>query len=292
MSAPFLLLWLAVAPDAGVTPRAPGDAPRAVAPMAPGPPTAAHATSGSCAACHGTASWSDVRFSHERTGFSLTGRHARAACKSCHAKDFVTPVARACGGCHADVHAGDLGARCEGCHDTGDWKSRLDVDAHRRTNFPLLGAHAMVPCVECHLEARERRFSRQAVDCQGCHEGAVARTAGTAVDHRALQFEQRPCRECHSGVAFRPARYPEHDRCFPITAGPHAGIACQGCHSSLASAAASGACRTLTAECTACHEHRCSNSGGATETDREHAGVPGYQCQSRKCYECHRGTMP
>jgi hypothetical protein len=290
VSALLVALLLAAAPDAGVAaPRAKVDAPRAGAIVVPpARAAAAHPGGTACGACHVSTTWADVRFNHERTGFSLTGRHARASCKGCHVRDFTQPLARTCASCHADVHAGEVGVRCEGCHDTTDWKSRLDVDAHRRTNFPLLGAHAMVPCVECHLEARERRFSRATVECQGCHQGAVGRTTGAAVDHAVLGFDTRNCRECHSGVAFKPARFVEHDGCFPISGGDHAGLPCLSCHSSLASAALTGSCTTMTAACTGCHEHRCSNAGGATETDRKHEGVPGYQCQDRKCYECHR----
>jgi len=253
-------------------------------------PTSSHGGETACASCHGTSSWSEVRFNHDRTGFPLTGRHQRAPCKSCHVTDFKTPLTRTCSGCHRDVHAGDLGARCESCHDTADWRSRFDADAHRRTNFPLLGAHAALPCVECHAEARERRFTRATVDCASCHQGDTARTRGTAVDHAALGFEVRSCRECHGPLRFSPARLPDHDRCFPISAGAHAGIGCQACHSSLQVMTAAGSCRTGTAACTSCHEHQCTTAGGVTETDRQHANVAGYQCQDQRCFGCHQPT--
>ncbi|MBL8921998.1 MAG: cytochrome C [Myxococcaceae bacterium] len=261
--------------------------------VALGKPQAGHGET-ACAACHSTSSWLDVRFNHDRTGFPLTGRHQRTSCKGCHQKDFKTPLTRGCAGCHRDVHAGDLGVRCEGCHDTSDWRSRFDADAHRRTNFPLLGAHAGLPCVECHVEARERRFTRATVDCLSCHQGDAARTRGTAVDHAALGFDARECRQCHGPLRFSPALLPDHDRCFPINGGAHAGIGCQACHTSLRAASSAGTCRTGTAACTSCHEHQCTPGAPSTETDRQHANVAGYACQSQRCYGCHQpaGVQP
>lgn len=284
MTPMLLALLLAGAPDA---PRA---APAPSAPLLPTRQAPPHEAGTRCAACHGTASWSEVRFNHARTGWPLTGRHERVGCKACHVTDFTAPVPRTCAGCHRDVHAGELGARCEGCHEAVDWRSRFDVEVHRRTNFPLLGSHAAIPCVECHLEARERRFARATVDCAGCHQGAVARTRGTAVDHTdpRTDFSRGACRECHGAVAFRPARWAGHDACFPISTRAHAGIACSTCHTSLGGAVSTGRCLTNTADCTGCHEHACTTAGQVTETDRQHTGVLGYQCKSRKCYECHR----
>jgi hypothetical protein len=187
------------------------------------------------------------------------------------------------------VHSGDLGARCESCHDTADWRSRFDADAHRRTNFPLLGGHAALPCVECHLEARERRFSRATVDCAACHLSAAQRTAGLAVDHTAagLNLVTQPCQSCHLATAWSPARFLTHDGCFPISVGPHAGVACLSCHSALAPPV--GACRTGTATlCVSCH----TNAGGGPTgaTDAQHANVPGYAFTAAKCAQCHSGT--
>jgi hypothetical protein len=241
-----------------------------------------------CSACHSTTRWQEVTFNHEKTGSPLVGAHAIVSCTNCHPQSFSTPVPTRCSGCHRDVHAGELGARCDGCHDVENWRSRVDADAHRRTNFPLLGGHAALPCTECHFEARERRFSRSTVECGSCHQSDWQRTSGTAVDHSAWAFNVAECRQCHSAFRFVPARFPGHEGCFSISAGEHAGIDCRGCHTSLRAAATPGACDTRTAACTACHTHECSVAGGATPTDRKHADVPGYQCKDRKCYECHQ----
>lgn len=281
----LVTLIVAVGADGGA------DAPRkgaaATPRLSPQPHQPQHASNTSCAACHSTANWSAVRFNHERTGYPLTGQHAGASCKSCHVSDFTTPPPRLCQGCHRDVHAGELGARCDGCHETQSWASRFDADAHRRSNFPLIGSHAALPCVECHVEARERRWSRTTVDCSSCHQAALIRTSGSAVDHSSpsLQFVGQPCQQCHMATRWSPARFPAHDHCFPLTGSPHAAVPCLQCHRSLSTS--QGSCRTQTASlCVDCH----TNTGGAgntSHTDEQHRDVPGYVFVGTRCAQCH-----
>jgi len=242
-----------------------------------------------CGACHTTATWSEVRFNHDKTGFPLKGKHARVDCRGCHAAGFEEPVPRQCAACHRDAHTGDLGAHCESCHDETTWRSPFNADAHRRSNFPLVGAHSIIPCQECHAESRDRRFARPTVTCTDCHRTDVMRTTGTAIDHAVLGFTQ-DCQRCHGAFAFRPARFPDHDRCFLVSFGSHANLACTQCHTTLQVMGTPGACETRTADCVGCHtgEHACTQAGGMTKTDQEHKDVPGYACQSRKCYECHK----
>ena len=132
----------------------------------PGKPAAAtagagaHATTTRCAACHRVEGWEKVRFNHDPTGFPLRGAHTAVVCGQCHGKRFDTPVADTCGGCHRDRHGGEFGLHCEGCHDENSWRPLFQADAHRRTNFPLVGKHALIPCQECHGNLRDRSFAR------------------------------------------------------------------------------------------------------------------------------------
>ncbi len=258
-------------------------------PVIPGMSAAAHANTGGtqCIACHSTAGWSPVQFNHDKTGFALNGRHAKVSCKGCHAQDFTSALPFACAGCHRDAHAGQLGMRCESCHDENSWSPLFNADAHRRSTFPLIGAHATIPCVECHADARDRMFSRPAVPCAGCHQVDVMKTRGTSVDHVALGFSSA-CETCHAPTRFRPAQYPQHDLCFVLSAGPHSNLSCAQCHTSLPNTPVTpGTCKTGTAACSSCHEHQCMGPGSQLPTDREHANVAGYQCKDRKCFECH-----
>jgi hypothetical protein len=241
-----------------------------------------------CAACHTAEGWQRVHFDHTRTEFPLAGAHQVALCRSCHGSDFAKALPTTCVGCHEDPHSGDRGGACQGCHDERSWLPLFDANAHRRTNFPLTGRHALLPCTECHQERRDRVFTRSAKQCIDCHAADYARTAGTSINHIAAGFPQT-CRTCHDPWRWRGAQIPQHDRCFQLSAGPHAGISCLDCHSSLGKIAFAGTCATNTANCVRCHT--------CDRTDPRHASVAGYQCRDRKCYECHRfsaglGTRP
>ena len=236
-----------------------------------------------CEGCHSVEGWRRVTFDHSKTGFPLDGRHITTSCRACHgsSQDFTEPVATSCAACHRDVHLGEFGTRCSSCHDPSSWATRFGPDAHRLTNFPLTGRHAAIPCEECHLNQRDRRFTRSTVDCFTCHQQDYARTLGTAVDHLRAGFGT-DCKSCHFPTRFKGATFPAHNACFQITGGPHAGISCLDCHSSLASFTPTGTCTTNTADCMRCHA--CSHE---TVT---HANVGGFQCKNRKCYECHTFT--
>ncbi len=239
-----------------------------------------------CAACHTAESWKAVTFAHERTGFPLEGRHKEAACKACHSSGtFAEAVPRACAACHRDVHLGRLGPRCQDCHEPVTWISpTFDAQSHRRTNFPLTGRHAVTPCESCHGNPRDRSFARPTPGCIGCHEADWARASGgaAAVNHAGAGFPQ-DCRSCHGAWRFSPAGLPQHQVCFDIKSGPHAGIPCMGCHTSIPVVdwSVPFTCATDTANCLACH-------GGVAPA---HSGVAGFQLSNRKCYECHRFSV-
>jgi hypothetical protein len=237
-----------------------------------------------CDFCHSASAWTPVTFDHSRTGFPLEGRHLLASCRGCHGAsiNFREPVPTNCAACHRDVHTGEFGNRCASCHDARDWTSRFGPDAHRRTNFPLTGRHAAIPCEECHLDQRDRTFTRAVRDCFACHQLDYARTLGTALDHIRNGFGS-DCKSCHFPTKFKDARLAAHEACFQLGGGPHRGIACFDCHTSLVSAVASGTCATNTADCMRCH--LCSRM-----TPR-HSTVVGFQCKDRKCYECHTFTV-
>jgi hypothetical protein len=235
-----------------------------------------------CSACHTTASWTRVAFDHTRTGFLLEGRHLEVSCSGCHAgADFKAAVPTSCAGCHRDAHASEFGTRCASCHDERSWQSRFNADAHRRTNFPLTGRHAFLPCEECHVDQRDRGFTRATVQCFTCHQADYARTAATTIDHAAAGFSTN-CRDCHNAWNFRGAVFKQHAACFQLAPGPHAGIACLDCHTSLRGATITGACSSGTAACTRCHT--------CPSVQDVHRQVSGFQCKDRKCYECHSFT--
>ena len=257
-------------------------------PLSAPPPAArvspAHGGDTKCAACHTPEGWGDVKFVHERTGFPLTGKHAQVACRKCHVGDFKDPLSRSCAGCHRDVHGGYSGVQCASCHDTETWRSRFDADAHRRTNFPLQGRHATLPCEQCHGDRRDRSFARPTVACWECHQADLATASGRGADHSSFPgYPQLACLACHGFWRWSPATFAGHSPCFPIDSGNHAGIACLSCHVTLPVPLVIGSCSsTPYPACLRCHQKDCAT----------HPPVTGFQCTDERCYGCHpRGTV-
>jgi len=244
-----------------------------------------------CGACHSVKGWMQVVFPHEKTGFPLKGRHSTVTCRACHQVDFVKTLPQSCSGCHPDVHTGALGGRCENCHQETDWAPLFDAQAHRFTNFPLTGRHALLPCESCHPNARTREFARQTVDCQACHlADYLNATTLFGINHAQLfGADATNCRTCHDWRSFKGARFAGHDTCFIISSNWHAGISCSDCHSRIPTAQ-DATCKvdqpSLT--CTGCHTHN------KPVTDAIHAPLLGglvyasqYRYDSSGCYGCH-----
>ncbi|MFL5408932.1 MAG: hypothetical protein ACJ79O_24190 [Myxococcales bacterium] len=140
-----------------------------------------------CSDCHEVASWTAVRFDHDReTRFPLTGAHENRPCASCHLRDGsgvvrYTSLATDCASCHADVHAGQFASGrvasvdCTECHSVVEFK-RTSFQ-HRRpfTSFELTGKHASVACSACHRDvavgrsAKVTRYRGLPLTCEGCH---------------------------------------------------------------------------------------------------------------------------
>jgi hypothetical protein len=235
-----------------------------------------------CGACHSTQGWTVVKFDHAKTGFPLKGEHAHVSCKACHPVDFERALPTTCRSCHSDAHSGELGGRCENCHEELSWSSvRFDADAHRRTAFPLIGAHAQLPCEECHFSAGDRRFSRDVVECSVCHDPT---RIVAVVDHANSGFST-DCRQCHLPWTFRGGQLPAHDACFPLSGGPHSRISCRDCHRLAAPPPVPlfTTCTSLAASCTGCHAHPCLQMAVV----HQKKGVLGYQCADLLCAQCH-----
>lgn len=238
---------------------------------------------GRCDACHAATGWAPAAFAHERTGFELTGKHGVTRCAECHGNDTKRPVPTSCAGCHVDAHAQEFGLMCGSCHTTESFTAPgFLVDAHRRSNFPLVGRHAGLPCDECHVEKRQRTFARAPVDCAGCHAKDAIAASLVTVDHARAPFAGASCRACHAPATFAPASFPQHEACFPISRGIHAPVRCAECHTGLAGASADGDCAGIPVRCAECHAHR------AEIEDARHTDVVGYAHKSEKCAGCHR----
>jgi len=146
-----------------------------------------------CAHCHTDESFAPARdgaFDHDAwTGFALSGKHAAAACSSCHPRLAAQDAqgrtsARAngtrCVDCHADPHAGQFaqgGATdCAACHATTPDFMALDFDHQRDARFALDSTHARLACSDCHVPwplpggGSAVRYKPLGIECGDCHD--------------------------------------------------------------------------------------------------------------------------
>lgn len=246
------------------------------------------AVRGGCASCHTEDSFAAAAddFEHARSGFELTGAHARAECASCHPAvasppEGARPFARAsevfpgpkddCSTCHADPHGGAFrnatselareSGGCARCHTTESFHDLANPFDHLAwTGYPLSPEHAELACVACHVpKERVARYlgGDPAVgisthgpvagrSCEDCH-----------LDPHAGQFEDSPrgsdCARCHldeGGLGF------DHDRDSRFALDEtHAKLSCDACHLPWPMADGSQVVRyrPLGTTCEACH---------------------------------------
>jgi hypothetical protein len=222
---------------------------------------------GRCDACHDVQGFRPARYGvteHAALAFPLEGAHATAECGACHgprrpglpglpgrevtgsAGVLLRLGSTACVECHVDPHRGRLGREdvaCRSCHGTGSFRpAAVDAARHAEWEFPLVGAHAAVPCFACHRDLEAERPAstlRGSVDawpalemrapgskCADCHDDPHGGQFAGAAGGRGTD-----CATCHDADTFRPATAFDHDRDarFPL-AGSHARVACAGCH--------------------------------------------------------------
>ena len=147
---------------------------------------AGRADRGACESCHRVEGFRPSLIGtreHAAFRFALTGRHADAACRACHAQEndgFRFALgATACAKCHADPHGGQFASaagdgECAACHDTRAFVPSRGFD-HARTGFALEGEHAKAPCGSCHVAVKDAqgrlvtRYRGTPRECAACH---------------------------------------------------------------------------------------------------------------------------
>ncbi len=222
-----------------------------------------------CETCHTVSGFAPSTFSaadHGRAGFPLEGAHGLAECRACHGPTPVTFAfaATTCVSCHADPHRGRLGAvdaDCRRCHSLdGFHPVTMDAAAHARSGFALDGAHAAVPCFECHramLDARPASTVPASASWPDLSFQESGRCVDCHADPHAGQFragdELRDCAACHDVHVFTPASRFDHESQtrFPLR-GAHERVACGACHAPATEGEAVRYAGTPM-ECVACH---------------------------------------
>jgi hypothetical protein len=242
----------------------------------------AHVAAGfptTCETCHDTVVWTDGKFDHNTTGFSLTGSHTvpPRQCTDCHLNNNYNLNSTACVSCHLkDFNAttnpnhqtSGFPQQCGICHDTIVWTD--STFNHNKTAFPLTGMHTVPPrqCVDCHVN---NNYTTLPTACIGCHQTDYNKTANPG--HAAQpQFFPATCQNCHTtstwlNASFNHAQYTP----FPTSHGG-ANNVCSTCHTNSND--------DSIFQCTNCHLK--------ADTDGHHQGVKGYVYNSINCYQCHQ----
>ena len=231
-----------------------------------------------CAKCHSPESWSfsgKAQFSHDSTGFALTGQHRDLECKSCHTSLEFKKIDNACISCHTDVHQQTVGNDCARCHTSDSWLVDNVTQLHEKTSFPLMGVHATVNCNACHDNETNLRFAPTGVDCISCHRADYVATQQP--DHVKFGFST-DCASCHSlTVSDWNTNKVDHSF-FPLEKG-HAIDDCAKCHQG-------GDYSSAMADCFSCHE----NDYMATINPNHSVLAFGTDC--RQCHDLTPGWKP
>lgn len=213
---------------------------------------------GECSSCHTTTGWTDIRFDHESTAFSLSAAHAEAACLDCHRVQRFDDRTADCAVCHDGVHQQALGPECADCHTDDDWQP-AGLFSHDATAFPLWGAHGALDCVACHADERTFQFVEPAALCIDCHEAEFGQPAVS------VHLTAGPdCETCHTLDGWSGGHDPMW---FEIRSGPHE-VDCARCHKRLPD--------YPSYTCAECHEFSLQ--------EEEHRGI---DPDDARCLDCH-----
>lgn len=227
-----------------------------------------------CLQCHDFNDWKSSKIDHSKTRFPLTGLHAQVPCSKCHtaasaggAPRFTGIPFAKCSDCHADPHHGSFAQACESCHTTAGWKKllpKIEFD-HSKTTFPLLGKHASVDCLACHVGGNFKKpvaFAK----CGDCHQ-----------DPHGGQFADRldkgECSSCHTVNGWKPSTFDvkaHASTAYPLK-GNHAQVPCARCH---VPAGTATRYKIAFANCTDCHKD-------------PHAGQFAGPPHANRCEDCH-----
>ena len=227
---------------------------------------------GDCTECHSADQWKPVKtdgtWKHP-DAFPLRGAHRSASCRACHLTLDFSKAPTDCVACHTDAHRGEMGTDCAVCHTPRNFLDRsAQLDKHRATRFPLIGAHAAQDCEACHTPQPQGALTWVGlpIECVTCHLADYEAAADP--NHVQAGFPTE-CQLCHTPTFWSKARFDHANTRFPLT-GAHRNVDCQVCH-------ADGYTGTPS-DCFACHEN---DYRGTTDPDHEVLNFP------TDCTACH-----
>jgi hypothetical protein len=272
-----------------------------------------------CQECHTYTSWKPIRsnpeFNHDQTGYPLRGMHAKVACTKCHLDLVFKKVSSNCADCHADIHRRQFGANCESCHTVKGWQVSLKQIRDHQNRFPLIGAHAMLQCDDCHKNAAAGQFTGLSTACYSCHQ----RDFQTPVLNHAAAGFPATCESCHTVNTWFNAKFDHLKYTGYALTGAHATLPCTACHIKNVYAGTPAACygchqtdftgtsnpnhiaAGFPTDCSLCHTTMAwvpstFNHTTVFPLTGAHATVPCAQCHTNNnyttlptsCYGCHK----
>jgi len=155
--------------------------------------------------------------------------HEKVPCIQCHVKPVFTNVGKNCADCHADIHRRQMGSNCEQCHTVKGWDIAPQQVKDHQNRFPLFGAHAAVPCEECHKSAATGIFYGLSTACDSCHLKDWQQTTNPPHPAAGPAFAPGNCQGCHNFDNWLGAKFDHSTTGFLLTNG-HANVPCTSCH--------------------------------------------------------------
>ena len=207
------------------------------------------ADGGDCASCHTVEGFKPSLFGvaqHAKSAYPLEGKHAGVTCDKCH-----TPAGRAtvykvkfaqCTDCHRDEHRGQFAAaphfnRCQDCHSVQAYRPAIYALAqHKKTRFPLVGAHIAVACGDCHKSTTTAGLKNAALyrfddlSCTGCHSDPHHGQFAQRTQARRANGSPVGCEACHAVTTWRDLTAFDHATTSYPLVGAHRAVACADCH--------------------------------------------------------------
>ena len=165
--------------------------------------------------------------------------HAKleSECATCHLSFSEEGESQLCADCHTEVgqdilmRRGFHGRRpeardqeCRSCHTdhVGREADIIQLDRetfiHADTDFPLNGAHAILPCATCHADGE--KFREAPSECVDCHEE----------DEPHEERLGQNCAACHTETDWSEVREFDHSETRFALDGTHKEVACAACH--------------------------------------------------------------
>jgi hypothetical protein len=246
-------------------------------------------TTSACDQCHGTRSFTGVRFNHQgvqpgscascHNGSAAAGKTpshvaTQASCDACHRAGAWLPLA---GFDHASVGAGS----CNGCH------NGTRATGTGPQHIPTTGASACDSCHKSFTAWRPTAWNHSQVvsagRCASCHDGQHAPADGKPAAHPPTQglpaAASLNCDGCHKGSVTTWANGRLHAN-VAVDSG------CSTCHGANVLAAAGKPSTpihaSVTGNCESCHKSTSTWSGAKVDHSTFNS--------STNCASCHNGS--